>query len=54
MTAAVEQSGNDAAEAGGAINSFADVRWTTAAAQKRPNGAGLAPLRQAEHYTHVP
>ncbi len=49
MTAAAERSGNDAAEAGGALNSWADVTWTTAAAQKRLNGAGLAQLRRAEH-----
>ena len=54
MAAATERSGNGAAEAGEALNSCADVTWTTAAAQKRLNGAGPAPLRRAEHETHAP
>ncbi len=47
MTADAERRGNDAAEAGGALNSCADVTWTTAAAQEAERGGPGAGAAEA-------
>ncbi len=51
MTATAKRSGNDAAEAGAALNSCTDVTWMTAAARKSlgsVNAGGWAGAAEAD------